>query len=487
MSTCLVERIALPTQPALLPPVPEEDCYLAREFAVARKSQQVQAIVDSGALYDGLWYWDLEDRTQLYVSPMFWHALGFQNEVPGHTLKGWLEQTFEEDRESILVNLNAHIENPAVPFDRTLRMRRADGDSVTVRSRGVAIRDGGVAVRMIGSLVIVSDTRLGELSDRLSEIMALSRDAIVVWSHCCGVKRWNRGAERMFGLVKPAILNRNHFDRLSPRFQEDWGTIEQRVRAGKTWVGQVEWMREDGRKVVTETQLHRVDVSCGVGLFLEIDRDITQEHALAQQHRTVMRELNHRIKNLFSVIRALVKLTAKGQTEVPPLVRDLDKRISALAAAHITSLGHETHDGAPIDELFAAVLGAYPADPAALVIEGPRTFLAQSYITPVGLILNELATNAVKYGAWSVPDGTVAISWTVSEAEAGLLLSVRWVERTPGFVPPEQTEPGFGSQLIDLSVRQLGATLSRRFAPDGLKISLTMEISPEHAAEGIAG
>ena len=253
MSTCLVERIALPTQPALVPPVPEDDCYLAREFAVARKSQQVQAIIDSGALYDGLWYWDLENRTQLYVSPMFWHALGFRHEVPGHTLESWLEQTFEEDRESFLVNLDAHIENPAVPFDRTLRMRRADGNSVTVRSRGVAIREGGVAVRMIGSLAIVSDTRLGELSDRMSEIMALSRDAIVVWSHCCGVKRWNRGAERMFGLVKPAILHRNHFDRLSPKFGEDWAAIEQRVRAGETWVGQVEWTREDGRKVVTET------------------------------------------------------------------------------------------------------------------------------------------------------------------------------------------------------------------------------------------
>ena len=483
MSMCLVERIAPPTQPALPAPQPEDGSYLAHEFAVARKSRAVQQIVDSGAMYDGLWYWDLKDQSQLFVSPMFWDSLGYPTSQPRHTRDTWLERTFEEDRESILLNLKAHIEDASIPFDQTLRMRRADGNAVTVRSRGVAIREDGVAVRMIGSLVILSDTRVNELSDRLSEIFALSKDAIVVWSHSCGVKRWNRGAERMFGLVKPAILNRHHFDRLTPQFPEDWSAIEQRVRSGQTWVGQVEWTREDGRKVITETQFHPVQVSCGLSVFLEIDRDITQELALAQQHRTVMRELNHRIKNLFSVIRALVKLTAKGQNDVPPLVRDLDKRISALAAAHVTSLGHETKDGAPVDELFRAVLSAYPADPGSLIVEGPRTWLGQAYITPMGLILNELATNALKYGAWSVPDGTVAISWSVTESDGDLLLTVRWNERTPGFVETEASIPGFGSQLIDLSVRQLGATLSRRFGPDGLKLSLTLEIDPEHVED----
>ncbi len=476
MFTCLADEVASGSKTAPLSSRGEDVDYLEREFAAARKSPAVQQIVDSGAMYDGLWYWDLENQSNVYISAMFWRALGQDPAQCAHKLDVWLSHVFEEDRESVVANLKAHVADPEVPFDRTVRMHRPNGNSALVRSRGVAIRENGRPVRMIGSHVILSDTRPNEVTERLSEIMALSKDAIIVWSQACGVKRWNRGAERLFGVVKPAILHHSHIDRLAPVFQEDWDTIEHQISSGGTWIGQVEWTCEDGRKVVTETQLQRLAVNGGVTLILEVDRDITAEVALAQHHRTVMRELNHRVKNLFAVIRALIKMTARGQTEVPTLVHNLDQRISALAAAHVVSLGHDTKNGAPLDELLRAVLTAYPADPASLRIEGCPLWLPQDHITPMGLILNELATNALKYGAWSTPEGLVTISWSLSGKDGARLLILDWREHSPGFEPPDTEKRGFGSQLLDLSVRQMAASVSRRFGPEGLQLSLVVEL-----------
>lgn len=479
MFTCLADDVSSTSKTAQLSSRGDDGgAYLEAEFAAARKSPAVQQIVDSGAMYDGLWYWDLENQSNVYISAMFWRALGQDPDLCAHKLDVWLSHVFEEDRESVVANLKAHLADPEVPFDRTVRMHRPNGNSALVRSRGVAIRENGRALRMIGSHVILSDTRPNELTERLSEVMALSKDAIIVWSHACGVKRWSRGAERMFGVVKPAIVHRSHIEHLSAVFQEDWDTIEHQIRAGGTWIGQVEWTCEDGRKVITETQLQRLAVRCGVTLILEVDRDITAEVALAQHHRTVMRELNHRVKNLFAVIRALIKMTAKGRTEVPTLVHNLDQRISALAAAHVVSLGHDTKNGAPLEELLQAVLTAYPADAASLRIEGCcALWLPQDHITPMGLILNELATNALKYGAWSTPEGVVTISWSLSGNDDARLLIMEWREHSPCFEPPESEKRGFGSQLLDLSVRQMAASVSRRFGPEGLQLSLVVDVS----------
>ena len=113
---------------------------------------------------------------------------------------------------------------------------------------------------------------------------------------------------------------------------------------------------------------------------------------------------------------------------------------------------------------------------------GPSRYLTQERLTPMGLVLNELATNALKYGAWQTPGGHVAVDWTVSEVEGGHVLAIHWKETVPGFVPPGTITPGFGTRLIDLSVRQLSGTLSRRFGPEGLELTLTQAVTPGQLA-----
>ncbi|GAB5374538.1 MAG: hypothetical protein AcusKO_10000 [Acuticoccus sp.] len=418
------------------------------------------------------------NRANCFVTDSFWEALGMEVPPRGPHLANWFDHVFAEDRDSAMDNVAAHLADPTMPFDQTLRMRAADGHTVLVRARGVAIRRHGAPDRMLGTHTVINDLRRDDLSNKLSEVLALSNDAIVVWSPGCGVKRWNRGAERLYGLLRPAILRHHHFDHLAPVFPRPWPEIEHQVAAGEPWRGEVEWTRPDGRKVITDTQIERITVDHRGTLLLQVDHDITDKMELAERQRTMSRELNHRVKNLFAVIRALTKLTARGQRDIATLVDNLDRRISALAAAHIVSLGHETVDGAPLDEILHAVLSAYPPTPAALSLDGPTLRLSQERVTPMGLILNELATNALKHGAWSTTGGHIAVRWRVREAEGGFLLAIRWTETAPGFAAPDTSASGFGTQLIDLSVRQLGATMRHSWGAEGLDLMLTLEVTP---------
>lgn len=482
MNSCLVERLTLPDTTTMVGTSSESGLYLEQEFATVRRSQTISDILVSGDLVDAFWYWDLDKRENCFVTDEFWEALGLDPIGRHHKFSHWIDRVFEEDRESVMANVAAHLADPAVPFDQTMRMRAADGHTLLVRSRGVAFGGKGEPARMLGSHTILSDMRRNDLTDKLSEVLWLSSDAIVVWSRTCGVKRWNRGAEQLFGLPKPAILRGQHFDQLSPTFPQPFSEIERQVASGTPWGGEVEWTRPDGRKVITETKLQRISVNCGVALILEVDHDITHKVELAQRQRTMSRELSHRVKNLFAVTRSLVKLTARGHSDVPMFVAELDRRISALAAAHVASLGHAELDGAPLIEVLTAVLSAYPPHPAALSMAGPPIILAQDRLTAMGLVLNELATNALKHGAWGTVGGHVAVDWAVSKAEGGDVLSIRWKETVPDFVPPATVTPGFGTQLIDLSLRQLAGTLSRRFGPEGLELTLIQPIAPGQPA-----
>ena len=192
------------------------------------------------------------------------------------------------------------------------------------------------------------------------------------------------------------------------------------------------------------------------------------------------RELNHRVKNLFAVIRSLVKLSAMGQDDVPLLVRELDQRIAALAAAHTVSLGCESTDGGPLGEILGAVLSPYPAEGSALSIDGPPVDLPQSKITPMGLILNELATNALKYGAWSTREGRVAVTWSLTREAGATRILLVWKEHSPGFSVPDAAPPrrGFGTDLVEMSSAQLQSVMTRAIEPDGIRITLEFEIEP---------
>ncbi len=126
--------------------------YLEQELDLLfKEDERMWHFVQHGSL-DGVWYWDLEDPTVEWISPEFWHLLGIDPATKEHCPSAWQELIFPEDLEIALRNFDAHCADPSLPYDQIVRYRHADGSTVWVRCRGVAIRHGaGKPLRMLGT------------------------------------------------------------------------------------------------------------------------------------------------------------------------------------------------------------------------------------------------------------------------------------------------------------------------------------------------
>lgn len=196
---------------------------------------------------------------------------------------------------------------------------------------------------------------------------------------------------------------------------------------------------------------------------------VVEAHQATEQRNLLLRELHHRIKNLFAMTASLVHF-AKGDT-VAALREDLTQRLSALARAH--NLVIPTTDGPraaiyDLRTLCEAVAGGFDGD--RFVIQGDAASVEQDALTPLALILHELVTNAAKYGALANPNGRIVI--TVTKGDHAVL---HW--REIGGRRPDESKlvPGFGSRLIEsAALRQLGAQIERQWTDDGLSLTLTL-------------
>lgn len=182
------------------------------------------------------------------------------------------------------------------------------------------------------------------------------------------------------------------------------------------------------------------------------------------------KELNHRVKNLFAVILAIVKMSARGDTAAAPAVDRIAKRIHALVTAHEVTQGSGQEQTVDLAELIGKVIAPYRSSTERCELEGSSLDLPGKHAVPLGLVLHELATNAVKYGAWSTPGGLLRIRWEREDGRVKVVWEEIGVAETPA--SPEPGHEGFGSALIRSSERQLGGTIVRRFAERGIVVEM---------------
>ena len=208
--------------------------------------------------------------------------------------------------------------------------------------------------------------------------------------------------------------------------------------------------------------------------------DIDDQKRTAEQNEVLSRELSHRIKNIFAVLNGLIGLSARQFPGVVEFAHQLQARIASLGRAHNFVRPHG-EDSAPtvgpstLKALLVELLSPYPAlDEGRLTIEVDDLPIDDRGATPIGLVFHELATNAAKYGALSKADGRVRLASTVQAGRVRLT----WEEQGGPTVsgPPENL--GFGSRLTEMSiVRQLGGTVDRDWAPDGLRVAIEIPTS----------
>ena len=180
------------------------------------------------------------------------------------------------------------------------------------------------------------------------------------------------------------------------------------------------------------------------------------------------RELNHRVKNLFAVVLAIVQMSARDKPEAKEVTNSIAQRIRALLTAHEVSQGELERPVASLRALVETSLAPYRSSNHPAEIDGPEIMLPAKRVTPLGLVLHELTTNAVKYGAWK-DEGTVHVRW--SEQDGTVTLEWRETGAQLGDAP-EHT--GFGSLLMTSAARQFGGTFERNFTPDGLIVTIEL-------------
>ncbi len=180
------------------------------------------------------------------------------------------------------------------------------------------------------------------------------------------------------------------------------------------------------------------------------------------------RELNHRVKNLFAVILAIVRMSAKDTPEAKPVIERISERIHALLTAHEVTQGTLERPVASLRALVETTLAPYRSDKLPAQIDGPEIELPAKQVTPLGLVLHELTTNAVKYGAWS-RGCLLEVRWRLADGS----LVIEWREHCES----EGREPerkGFGSLLMTSAARQLRGEIDRRFGEEGVEVTITI-------------
>jgi PAS domain S-box-containing protein len=243
--------------------------------------------------------------------------------------------------------------------------------------------------------------------------------------------------------------------------------LELRVR---TPGGQMRWCRARGVPIRAEAPGPAgTPILEWVGVVEDID-----DRRRSEEHRALLsREVNHRAKNLLSVVQTVVRMTRASTPH--SFASSVSGRISALARAHDLLAAREWRDTELRSVLETELAAFHPSSDAGarLRIAGEPVLLAAIAVQPLCMTLHELATNAMKYGALSAEGGQVAVSW---RAEAGIL-RLAWEESGGPPVAGPPLDGGFGTRMVDATVQgQLGGTVTRHWRPEGLACELALPL-----------
>lgn len=316
---------------------------------------------------------------------------------------------------------------------------------------------------------------------QLAAIVGSSNDAIMSLDGNDNITTWNRGAERLYGYAGGEVIGKTVMIIIPPDRRDEEMRILEALRKGER-IEHYETLRrrKDGSLVNISLTLSPIKDAEGkiIGAS-KIARDITERKQAEEKQRLLFREMNHRIKNLFTLAGSMLTLCARFAATPQDLAESVRERLVALARAHDLTLP-STNDGeiekekaTSLPVLVQTILAPYARDRASVAINGPDLCVSSKAITGLALFLNELATNATKYGALSRPDGCVDISWCVPQDE----LLFRWLERGGPRVEGVPQNEGFGSLLARLAVSgRLGGKISRDWNPEGLIVKLSVPL-----------
>jgi PAS domain S-box-containing protein len=380
----------------------------------------------------------------------------------------------EDDRARFAATEAEAIEHRG-PFQIEVRIRHTDGGIRCIRLQSAprALPDG--ATIWDGFATDVTGQRRSESALRESEArfrhMADSAPALIWMTDAEGeVIFANMHYDHLFGRPAREMLGRGWLGVIVPEDREDFASAfleafeerrnfkaEVRVRNRE---GRVRWLRCDGVPRLDDAHAFLGYTGCNV--------DITDVKLAQEQQLLLINELNHRVKNTLATVQSIAMQTLRNADTTEQARTDFEARLIALSRAH-NVLTRENWEGASLRTIVRQAIEPYRREEDdRFTVEGGPVWLPTRMALSIAMALQELATNAVKYGALSNDSGRVMIEWTLDFADSAPQLRLRWSESGgPPVKAPDRR--GFGSRLIERSLaRDLDGDVSLDFALSGL-------------------
>jgi PAS domain S-box-containing protein len=303
---------------------------------------------------------------------------------------------------------------------------------------------------------------------RLAAIVESSSDAIISKDLDSIIQTWNPAATRLFGYTAEEAVGKSIMLIIPTHLHDEEVGIISRIRRGER-VESFETMRcrKDGSPIHISITVSPIRDRNGVIVGAsKIARDISAAKENERRIRLLLREINHRVKNQFAVINSIIRETAKATADPKAFETTLRNRILALARSHDLLVSSEW-SGASLSELILHQLEPYGHEDQ-VHVAGDLVLLKPNSVQHLGMAFHELGTNSAKYGALSGEEGSVAVTWTITENEEGSrIFDLAWEETVPGLT--EDTGQSTTSR------RGFGSVVLLRVAPQSLGGTATME------------
>jgi two-component sensor histidine kinase len=217
-----------------------------------------------------------------------------------------------------------------------------------------------------------------------------------------------------------------------------------------------------------------------VGLYASLQNELDRARQHAAQMQRLVNEINHRVKNTLSVVQGICMHSLRGAQSLESFAETFTARIIGLSRAH-DLLNDSAWGGVALRDLVEQVVENGPARAAGrLATDGAAISLAPKAAISLGLALQELAANAARHGAWSVPAGKVRLSWRIDPDGAGegraATLRLLWAEQDgPAVAAPERC--GFGTRLLSALPHELDGEAALEYEPDGFRYRLSLPLA----------
>lgn len=413
--------------------------YASRIQAREAQLKQQEAVRAANV---GLWDWDLRtDKVQ--YSPEWKRQVGYEEHEIGDGLEEWRKRVHPDDIDQAMEKVSQAKADAAQHYSVEFRLQHKDGSYRWILAQGSVIcDDDGQPIRIVGSHVDITERKQFEQALRSSEqkyraLMMQFPDCLLLHDLEGHIVEVNPCACRTYGYSREQLLGMNVAD-LDPDYQqrEDHGRFWDEIRSGGLAVFEARQVTQDGRVFPVEVRLSLVEIN-GAEHVLGLCRDITQRKRDEQLRNLMISELDHRVKNNLTSVVSLVEMARSGSEPADSDAFDtLIGRIRAMARAHEALARHHWR-GVDAHEVARAIVGGLAE--GQLAIHGDTVTIPAPAAGPIAMVLHELATNAVKYGALSTPQGKVDLHIDFQDHA----MQLTWTEtQGPAVQPPQRTGQG---------------------------------------------